>query len=143
MTAQRIIVALAVLLAGTSVDAADKLRVVATTADLGALAGAVGGDAVEVTTLARATEDPHFVDAKPSFIRVLNQADGLVEGGAALEAGWLPPLIDGARHTWARMASTERSSVVIMPRIAPSLRILRVSARVSTPEMAVMLVRVK
>ena len=78
--------------------AADRLRVVATTADLGAVATAVGGDAVEVTVLARPSEDPHFVDAKPSFIRTLNQADALVEGGAALEAGWLPPLLEGARN---------------------------------------------
>jgi len=72
--------------------------VMATTADLGSIASAVGGDAVEVTSLARASEDAHFVDAKPSFIRLLNQADVLIEGGAALEAGWLPPLLDSARN---------------------------------------------
>jgi ABC-type Zn uptake system ZnuABC Zn-binding protein ZnuA len=77
----------------------ERVHIVATTADLGALATAVGGDRVEVTTLARATEDPHFVDAKPSFIRTLNQADALVEGGAGLEGGWLPPLLDGARNS--------------------------------------------
>jgi len=77
---------------------ADVLRVVATTPDLGSIAAAVGGDAVEVTALARPGEDPHYVDPKPSFIRTLNQADALVEGGAALEAGWLPPLVDGARN---------------------------------------------
>jgi len=82
--------------------AADRLKIVATTADLAAIAAAVGGDAAEVTAVARATEDPHFVDAKPSFIRLLNQADVLIEGGAALEAGWLPPLLDSARN--ARIA---------------------------------------
>lgn len=80
------------------VRAADKLKVVATTADLAAVARAVGGDDVDVTTLARPTEDPHFVDAKPSFIRVVNQADVLIEGGASLEAGWLPPILDSARN---------------------------------------------
>ena len=94
----RTLVLLLLLLSVLPTRAADKLRVVATTADLGAIAAAVGGDAVLVTTLARPTEDPHFVDAKPSFIRILNQADVLVEGGAALEAGWLPPLLDGARN---------------------------------------------
>ena len=95
----RTLVALTALLAATLPGrAADRLKVVATTADLGAIATAVGGDAVEVTTLARPTEDPHFVDPKPSFIRTLNQADALIEGGAALEAGWLPPLLDGARN---------------------------------------------
>ena len=78
--------------------AGGRLAVVATTADLGAVAKAVGGDAVDVTTLARPTEDPHFVDAKPSFIRIVNQADVLIEGGASLEAGWLPPILDSARN---------------------------------------------
>jgi zinc/manganese transport system substrate-binding protein len=75
-----------------------KLKVVATTADLGAIAEAIGGNAVELTTLARPTEDPHFVDAKPSFIVKLSKADALVEGGAELEIGWLPPLLEGARN---------------------------------------------
>src|SRR6185369_7546643 len=64
----------------------------------GALAQEIGGDQVELTTLAKPTEDPHFVDAKPSFIVKLNHADALVEGGAELEAGWLTPLLEGARN---------------------------------------------
>lgn len=76
-----------------------KLNVVATTADFGSIASAIGGDKVEVVTLARPTEDPHFVDAKPSFAVKLNHADVLVEGGAELEIGWLPPLLDNARNT--------------------------------------------
>lgn len=75
-----------------------KLSVVATTPELGAVAHAVGGDSVTVTTLAKSTEDPHFVDARPSHIVTLNRADALIEGGADLETGWLPPLIDGARN---------------------------------------------
>lgn len=74
------------------------LKVVATTPDLGSIVREVGGDRVEVTSLAKGTEDPHFVDAKPSFIRILNQADALIEGGADLEAGWLPPLVLNARN---------------------------------------------
>lgn len=90
---------LVAIVAGPSSSyAADKLKVVATTADFAAVARAVGGDDVEVTALARPTEDPHFVDAKPSFIRVVNQADVLIEGGASLEAGWLPPILDSARN---------------------------------------------
>src|SRR5436190_21238751 len=75
-----------------------KLNVVATTADLGSIAKAVGGEQIELTTLGKATEDPHFVDAKPSFIVKLNHADVLVEGGAELEIGWLPALLDQARN---------------------------------------------
>ena len=75
-----------------------KLNVVASTPDFGAIAREIGGEQVDVTSLAKGTEDPHFVDAKPSFIRILNQADVLIEGGADLEVGWLPPLIVNARN---------------------------------------------
>ncbi len=89
---------LAALLALAAGPAHAKLRVVATTPDLGALAAEIGGDQIELTTLAKPTEDPHFVDAKPSFIAKLNRADALIEGGAELEAGWLTPLLEGARN---------------------------------------------
>jgi zinc/manganese transport system substrate-binding protein len=75
-----------------------KVNVVATLPDFGSIAEAIGGEHVKVTTIARGTEDPHFVDARPSFIRVLNQADLLIEGGAELEVGWLPRLLVGARN---------------------------------------------
>ena len=76
-----------------------KLSVVCTTADFGAIARDMGGDLVAVSVLAKPTEDPHFVDAKPSYISKLARADVLIEGGAELETGWLPPLIDGSRNT--------------------------------------------
>src|SRR5205823_1675293 len=66
--------------------------------DLAAIAREVGGDNIEITTLAKPTEDPHFVDAKPSFILKLNRADVLIEGGAELEIGWLPALLDQCRN---------------------------------------------
>lgn len=74
------------------------LNVVTTTPEFAAIAREVGGDFIKVASLARGTEDPHFVDPKPSFIRLLNQADVLVEGGAELEVGWLPPLVENARN---------------------------------------------
>lgn len=94
----RTLMAILVVLLPAAIHAADPLAVVATTADLAAVARAVGGDAITVAALARPTEDAHFVDAKPSFIRTLNQADVLIEGGASLEAGWLPPILDSARN---------------------------------------------
>lgn len=81
------------------VDAHAKLNVVATTWDFGAIAQEIGGARIELLTLAKSTEDPHFVDAKPSFIVKLNHADALVEGGSELEVGWLPPLLEGARNS--------------------------------------------
>jgi len=76
-----------------------KLNVVASTPDLASIAKEIGGEHIDLTTLAKPTEDPHFVDAKPSFIVKLNRADVLIEGGAELEIGWLPALLDQSRNT--------------------------------------------
>src|SRR5438034_5847907 len=75
-----------------------KLNVVATLPDFGSLAREIGGDKVNVTVLAKPTEDPHFVDARPSFVVSLRNADVLIDGGAELEIGWLPPLLQNARN---------------------------------------------
>jgi ABC-type Zn uptake system ZnuABC Zn-binding protein ZnuA len=82
-----------------SMPASAKLNVVASTPDLAAIAKEIGADHIELTTLAKPTEDPHFVDAKPSFIVKLNRADALIEGGAELEIGWLPALLDQSRNS--------------------------------------------
>jgi len=75
-----------------------KLNVVATLPDYAAIAHEVGGDNIDLTVLAKPTEDPHFVDARPSFVVKLRQADVLIDGGAELEVGWLPPLLQNARN---------------------------------------------
>jgi len=87
-----------IAIAATGASAAAQLRVVATTPDLASIAREVGGDKVSVVALAKPTEDPHFVDAKPSHIVTLNRADALIEGGAELELGWLPPLLENSRN---------------------------------------------
>src|SRR6266545_1289424 len=87
-------VAISLMLSST---AHAKLNVVVTTPDLASIARDIGGDNIELATLAKPTEDPHFVDAKPSLIVKLNRADALIEGGAELEIGWLRPLLEGAR----------------------------------------------
>ncbi|MDQ6654332.1 MAG: metal ABC transporter substrate-binding protein [Verrucomicrobiota bacterium] len=92
----RLLVSTLLLAAASSAHA--KLNVVTTLPDLGALAREVGGDKVDVTTLAKPTEDPHFVDARPSFVVQLRSADVLIDGGAELEIGWLPPLLQNARN---------------------------------------------
>ncbi|HET7291514.1 MAG TPA: metal ABC transporter substrate-binding protein [Vicinamibacteria bacterium] len=74
------------------------LEVVTTTEDLGSIVREVGGDRVKVTALARGYQDPHFVEAKPSFIFAMNRADLLVLVGRELEIGWLPPLILQSRN---------------------------------------------
>jgi zinc/manganese transport system substrate-binding protein len=74
-------------------DAASKIQIMTATTDLAALAQEVGGDKVEVESIARGYQDPHFVDAKPSFLLKLKRADLLIVVGLELEIGWLPPLI--------------------------------------------------
>lgn len=74
--------------------AAGKIKVMTSTTDLAALANEVGGDKVSVNSIARGYQDPHFVEAKPSFLLNLRQADLLVVVGLELEVGWLPPLIN-------------------------------------------------
>lgn len=78
--------------------ASAQLKAVATTGDLAAITKAVGGDAVQVQSLVRPGEDPHFVDPRPSYARHLNQADLLVYVGMELEVGWLPALLRQARN---------------------------------------------
>ena len=84
------------------------LKVVATTPDYAALARAIGGDEIALKTLAKPTEDPHFVDARPSHIVTLNRADLLIESGADLEIGWLPSLIQGSRNKKVLAGETGR-----------------------------------
>jgi len=93
----RRLVELAALLLVTLVFApaseAKKLNVVTSTTDLAALAQEVGGDKITVETIARGYQDPHFVEAKPSFLLKLKNADLLISVGLQLEIGWLPPLV--------------------------------------------------
>jgi zinc/manganese transport system substrate-binding protein len=90
------IAALAVLATASPAGAA--VNVVATTEDLADLVRQVGGDRVKVESIARGYQDPHFVEAKPSFILKLAKADLLVAVGRELEIGWLPPLIQQSRN---------------------------------------------
>lgn len=75
-----------------------QLEVVATVPDLAAIAKELGGEHVQVTSLALSTQDPHFVDARPHLALVLHRADLLLTVGLGLEAGWLPTLLVGARN---------------------------------------------
>jgi ABC-type Zn uptake system ZnuABC Zn-binding protein ZnuA len=75
------------------------INVVTSTEDLAALAREVGGEKIKVEAIARGYQDPHFVEAKPSFILKLNRADLLVAVGRELEIGWLPPLIQQSRNS--------------------------------------------
>jgi len=75
-----------------------RLNVIATTEDLASIAREVGGDRISAESIARGYQDPHFVEAKPSFILKLQKADLLIVVGRELEIGWLPPLILQSRN---------------------------------------------
>ena len=85
------VIAIALLL--PPMAAAKKINVVTATTDMAALAQEVGGDRISVDSIAKGYQDPHFVEAKPSFLLKLRQADLLIVVGLQLEIGWLPPLI--------------------------------------------------
>jgi ABC-type Zn uptake system ZnuABC Zn-binding protein ZnuA len=91
-------VALTILMMAGATDARAALKVVTTTQDLESLTKEVGGDKVEVVSLARGYQDPHNVDPKPSFIFNVSRADLLIAVGRELEIGWLPPLITQSRN---------------------------------------------
>lgn len=97
ITGLRVIIACALALLGAApADAA--VNVVTSTQDLAAIVKEVGGDKVAVESLARGYQDPHFVEAKPSFILRLSRADLLVAVGRELEIAWLPPLLTQSRN---------------------------------------------
>ncbi len=79
-------------------QAAKKIRVVTSLPDLADIAKQIGGDKVDVFAIAKGYQDPHFVDAKPSYMIKLKKADLFVQVGLDLEIGWVPPLLEGARN---------------------------------------------
>lgn len=90
---------LALVLVAAAFGSADaKLRVVATTSDLAALAREVGGEFVEADSIAKGYQDPHFVETKPSYLLKLKRADLFVQVGLELEVGWAPSLLTNCRN---------------------------------------------
>jgi zinc/manganese transport system substrate-binding protein len=81
---------------------AQKLKVVTSTTDLYDIAKAVGGSRIEASHIGEGYQDPHFVEAKPSFVLKLRDADVWAFVGLDLEIGWMPLLINGARNERVR-----------------------------------------
>src|SRR5580765_5710997 len=91
--------ALAAFALASPAFAQGKLNVIATTEDLAAIGREVGGDHITIESIAKGYQDPHFIEAKPSFILKLQKADVLAVVGRELEIGWLPPLIQQSRNS--------------------------------------------
>lgn len=79
-----------------------KINIVTTIPDLAAIAQEVGGDLVDVKSIARGDQDPHFIEPKPSYAVLINRADLLIEVGLELEVGWLPVLLTQSRNPHVR-----------------------------------------
>jgi len=111
------VVVAAVLLAAGSAHAQNKLNVITTTEDLASIAREIGGDRIAVEAIARGYQDPHFVEAKPSFILKLQKADLLVVVGRELELSWLPPLIQQSRNAKVQVGANGYLDASLQARI--------------------------
>lgn len=93
---------LAAILASFTALTGAELRVVCSVPELGDLVRRVGGDLVAVDVIARPSDNPHFITARPSHIRKLASADVFVVIGMDLEVGWAPALVRSARNNRVR-----------------------------------------
>jgi zinc/manganese transport system substrate-binding protein len=75
-----------------------KLSIVTTTPDLAVLSAEIGGDQVTADAIAKGTQDPHAIEAKPSFMLKASKADLVVSVGLELEIGWLKSILQGSRN---------------------------------------------
>lgn len=98
-SAARAVSILALALVSARAHGQERLRVVATIPDLADIARQVGGDRVEVDSIAVGVQDPHYVDPKPSFVVKLNRADVFIQVGLDLEIGWAPALLNQSRNS--------------------------------------------
>ena len=92
------IIALLLLVITSSVFSQPVLKVVATTPELTSLVKEIGTSLVEVKTLVKGREDPHYVEVLPSYVAAVNKADLVVKVGLELEIGWLPVVIQQSRN---------------------------------------------
>ncbi len=83
-----------------------QLKVVTATTDLYDIARAVGGNKITATHIGEGYQDPHFIEAKPSFVLQLRNADVWAFVGLDLEIGWMPLLLDGARNPKIRQGGS-------------------------------------
>lgn len=100
---KKLFLSLALILAATA--SAQAHNVVTTSSDLASIASEIGGNRINVTSIAKGYQDPHFVEAKPSYLLLLRRADLLIVVGLDLEIGWLPPLLEQSRNAGIRPGS--------------------------------------
>jgi len=106
---------------------ADKLTVVTTTTDLRSISEAVGGDGVKVTSISRGYEDPHFIQARPSYMMIARKADLWIRVGLELEIGWEDLILDGSRNSKIRIGTEGHldASEGVLRLEVPTVRVTR------------------
>jgi zinc/manganese transport system substrate-binding protein len=100
-----------------SPNASAKVNVITTLTDLRAITSEVGKDLVNVESIAKGTQDPHYIEAKPSFMVKVGRADLVVSIGLDLEIGWLPSIIQGARNP--KVARGQKGYLEVGPSVEP------------------------
>jgi zinc/manganese transport system substrate-binding protein len=75
-----------------------KVNIVATLPFIGSIAKEIGKDKVDVSTLVKPSQDPHYAEAKPSMILAARKADILMYNGLDLEVGYLPRIIESSNN---------------------------------------------
>lgn len=93
------------------------LKIITTTSDLRSITTEVAGSHASVDSIAKGTQDPHFIEAKPSFMVKASQADLVISNGLDLEIGWLPSILLGARNPKIRKG--EKGNLEVGPSIEP------------------------
>lgn len=94
-----------------------KLNIITTITDLRAITSEVGQNLINVESIAKGTQDPHSIEAKPSFMVKLSRADLVISVGLDLEIGWLPNLIQGARNP--KITSGQKGYLAVGPLVQP------------------------
>lgn len=111
---KKILIALSFFVAGSALA---ELKIITTTTDLRSITAEVAGGFATVESIAKGTQDPHFIEAKPSFMVKASQADLVISNGLELEIGWLPSILSGARNP--KIKSGEKGNLEIGPSIDP------------------------
>jgi len=89
---------LALILMAVTHSAFADLKVATSLSDLASVAEFVGGKHVKVVSLCKGYQDPHFVPAKPSLMKAIQDADIFISVGLELDSGWLPLVLPGSRN---------------------------------------------
>src|SRR3990170_1273865 len=92
-------IAICFIIMGPLYSAESEINVVTTTPDLKSITESIGGDRVKVTSIATGYQDPHFVEAKPSYMIKTKNADLFIRIGLELEIGWEQLIIEGSRNS--------------------------------------------